>query len=151
MRAAVCLSGLLALATMIAFVPAAHAQLPRVQVPNVPGVGLPGTVTDTVDRVQNTVGNVAGQMDRLAEARRLRVDALVRTQRANVERDPAGQPILRAEIVSFDPSEAALDRARHWRAGYAPAHRLAGAEPLQVDPSAPLHSRPCFAPDPRCR
>ena len=112
LRAAVCLSGLLALATMIAFVPAAHAQLPRVQVPNVPGVGLPGTVTDTVDRVQNTVGNVAGQMDRLAEARRLRVDALVRTQRANVERDPAGQPILRAEIVSFDPSEAALDRAR---------------------------------------
>src|SRR6185436_12524239 len=44
--------------------------------------------------------------------RRLRVNELLRTQRANVERDPAGQPILRAEIVAFDPTDAALDRAR---------------------------------------
>jgi subtilisin family serine protease len=50
--------------------------------------------------------------DRLADLRRLRIDELVRTQRANVERDPAGQPILRAEIVSFDPTAAVLDRAR---------------------------------------
>ena len=92
---------------MIAVASAAHAQLPRVQLPNVPGV-----VNDTVGRVGNTVGNVAGQVDRLADVRRLRVDDLVRTQRANVERDPAGQPILRAEIVSFDPTDAALDRAR---------------------------------------
>src|SRR3954469_21566753 len=84
------LAGLLALAAMIAFAPAVHAQLPRVQLPNVPGVGLPGTITDTVDRAQNTVGNAAGQVDRLADARRLRVDALLRTQRATVERDPAG-------------------------------------------------------------
>jgi subtilisin family serine protease len=97
---------------MIAFASAAHAQLPRVQVPNVPGVGLPGVVNDTVGRVENTVGNVAGQVDRLADVRRLRVNELLRTQRANVERDPAGQPILRAEIVSFDPTDAALDRAR---------------------------------------
>ena len=97
---------------MAAFAPAARAQLPRVQVPAVPGVGLPGAVTDTVGRVQNTVGNVAGEVDRLADARRLRVDELLRTQRATVERDPAGQPILRAEIVSFDPTDAALDRAR---------------------------------------
>ncbi len=102
----------LALMAMAAFAPAARAQLPRVQVPAVPGVGLPGAVTDTVGRVQNTVGNVAGEVDRLADARRLRVDELLRTQRATVERDPAGQPILRAEIVSFDPTDAALDRAR---------------------------------------
>jgi subtilisin family serine protease len=91
---------------------AAQAQLPRVQLPNVPGVQLPGAVNDTVNRAGNTVGNVAGQADRLANARRLRVDELLRTQRANVERDPAGQPILRAEIVSSDPTDAALDRAR---------------------------------------
>jgi subtilisin family serine protease len=97
---------------MIAVASVAHAQLPRVQVPTVPGAGLPGVVNDTVGRVGNTVGDVAGQVDRLADARRLRVDELLRTQRANVERDPAGQPILRAEIVSFDPSDAALDRAR---------------------------------------
>jgi hypothetical protein len=40
------------------------------------------------------------------------VNELLRTQRANLERDPAGQPILRAELVSFDPTDAALDRAR---------------------------------------
>ena len=101
-----------ALVAMIAVASAAHAQLPRVPVPTVPGVGLPGVVTDTVGRVQNAAGDVAGQVDRLADARRLRVNELVRTQRANVERDPAGQPILRAEIVSFDPTDAALDRAR---------------------------------------
>jgi hypothetical protein len=101
-----------ALAAIIAFGPLAHAQLPRVQLPNLPGVELPTTVTDTVGQVGNTVGNVAGQADRLAELRRLRVDELLRTQRANVERDPAGQPILRAELVSFDPSEDALNRAR---------------------------------------
>ncbi len=106
----------LALAAMIAFGPLAQAQLPRVQLPNVPGVELPTTVTDTVGRVGpgvgNAVGNVAGQVDRLAGLRRLRVDELLRTQRANVERDPAGQPILRAEVVSFDPTDDALDRAR---------------------------------------
>ena len=102
--------GLLVLA-VLAFAQSAQAQLPRL--PTVPGVGgLPGTVTDTVGRVENTVGNVAGQVDRLADVRRLRVDELLRTQRASVERDPAGQPILRAEVVSFDPTEAALDRAR---------------------------------------
>ena len=101
-----------ALVAMIAFASAAHAQLPRVPVPAVPGVGLPGVVTDTVGRVENAAGDVAGQVDRLADVRRLRVNELVRTQRANVERDPAGQPILRAEIVSFDPTDAALDRAR---------------------------------------
>jgi hypothetical protein len=96
-----------ALVAIIAFASAAHAQLPRVQLPNVPGV-----IDNTVGRVENTVGNVAGQVDRLADTRRLRVNELLRTQRANVERDPAGQPILRAEIVSFDPTDAALDRAR---------------------------------------
>jgi hypothetical protein len=92
---------------MIALAPAVHAQLPRVQLPNVPGV-----INDTVGRLENTAGNVVGQVDRLADARRLRVDELLRTQRANVERDPAGQPILRAEVVAFDPTDAALDRAR---------------------------------------
>src|SRR5262249_16562936 len=99
-----------ALAAALPFAPSAHAQLPRL--PAVPGVALPGAVNDTVGRVANTVGSVAGQVDRLADARRLRVDDLLRTQRASVERDPAGQPILRAEIVAFDPTEAALDRAR---------------------------------------
>jgi hypothetical protein len=100
------------IAAIIAFGPVVHAQLPGVQVPNLPGVELPTTVTDTVGNVGNTVGNVAGRAGRLADLRRLRIDELLRTQRANVERDPAGQPILRSEIVSFDPSAEALERAR---------------------------------------
>jgi subtilisin family serine protease len=94
---------------MIAFAPPAQAQLPAVQVPNLPRVELPTTVNDTLGRAGDTVGNVAG---RLTDLRRLRVDELLRTQRAGVERDPAGQPILRAEVVSLDPSSEALDRAR---------------------------------------
>jgi subtilisin family serine protease len=101
-----------ALVAMIAVASVAHAQLPRVQLPAVPGGALPGVVTDTVGQVGNTVGDAAGQVNRLADVRRLRVNELLRTQRANVERDPAGQPILRAEIVSFDPTDVALDRAR---------------------------------------
>jgi Subtilase family len=105
-------ASLVALLAMIAFAPGAPAQLPRVQLPAVPGVGLPGAVTGTVGRAGTTVGNIAGQVDQLADVRRLRVNELLRTQRANVERDPAGQPILRAELVSFDPTDAALERAR---------------------------------------
>jgi len=97
---------------IIAFSAAAHAQLPGA----LPRVELPATVNDALGTVggtvRNTVGNVAGEVDRLADARRLRINELLRTQRARVERDPAGQPILRAEIVAFDPSNDALDRVR---------------------------------------
>lgn len=102
----------LCIAAIIAFAPLAHAQLPGVQVPNLPRVELPATVDQTLGRVESTVGNAAGRVGRLADLRRLRVNELLRTQRAAVERDPAGQPILRAEIVSFDPSAEALERAR---------------------------------------
>lgn len=98
--------------TMIASVHVAHGQLPGVQVPNLPRVELPTTVDRTLGQVENTVANVAGRVDRLADLRRLRVNELLRTQRTSLERDPAGQPILRAEIVSFDPTPEALDRAR---------------------------------------
>lgn len=106
---------------MIAAGPLAQAQLPgvqlpRTQAPGLPGVELPATVTDTLGNVENTagtaVGGVATRTERLADLRRLKIDRLVRTQRATVERDPAGQPILRAEIVSFDPTAEVLDRAR---------------------------------------
>jgi hypothetical protein len=102
----------LLIVAMIAFGPLAHAQLPGVQVPNLPRVELPTTVTDTVGNVGNTVGNVAGRAGQLADLRRLRIDELLRTQRANLERDPAGQPILRSEVVSFAPTDEALARAR---------------------------------------
>ncbi len=96
---------------MIAFAQVAHAQLPRVQLPNLPRVDLPNTVTDTVNGTVNGVANDA-DVRRLADLRRLRIGELLRTQRASVERDPNGAPILRAEIVAFSPSDAALDGAR---------------------------------------
>jgi subtilisin family serine protease len=109
-RRALCYALPLCWVPMIAFGPLAQAQLPGV--PNLPRVELPTTVNDTLGRAGDTVGNVAGRAERLADLRRLRLDELLRTQRAGVERDPAGQPILRAEVVSLDPSNEALDRAR---------------------------------------
>lgn len=90
----------------------AHAQLPRVQVPQLPRVDLPTTVTDTVNGVTGQVTNELGNVEKLADLRQLRIRDLLRTQRQFVERDPSGAPILRAEIVAFSPTEAALDGAR---------------------------------------
>lgn len=94
--------------------PAAFAQLPTVQLPNLPRVDLPAVTQTATDTVNGTVNGVAGalEVDRLTDLRRLRIRELLRTQRANVERDPAGAPILRAEIVAFSPTDAALDSAR---------------------------------------
>src|SRR5262245_8443146 len=92
----------LAVSAMRLVAQAAHAQLPRVQLPNLPQVDLPTvtqTVTGTVDGVTDRLG-----VDRLADLRQLRIRELLRTQRANVERDPSGAPILRAEIVAFSPT-----------------------------------------------
>jgi subtilisin family serine protease len=105
----------LALATaMLGVAHAAHAQLPTVQLPTLPRVDLPNVTQTATDTVNGTLNGVTGRLDvdRLTDLRRLRIRELLRTQRANVERDPAGAPILRAEIVAFSPTEAALDNAR---------------------------------------
>jgi subtilisin family serine protease len=112
--------GTLAATALLAFVHVAHAQLPGVQVPNVqvpdvqvpnlPRVDLPA-VTDTVTGTVNGATDALG-VRRLADLRQLRIRELLRTQRANVERDPNGEPILRAQIVAFAPTDAALDAAR---------------------------------------
>ena len=94
-------------AATLAFSPLAHAQLPAIQLPNVPGVDLPRTVADTLGGVTNGL-----EVPRLAELRQLRVRELLRTQRQYVERDPNGAPIVRAEIVSFSPSDTAVEGAR---------------------------------------
>lgn len=90
----------------------AHAQLGGVQLPAVPRVDLPTTVRGTVNDAVGQVNNQLGSVQRLADVRDLRIRDLLRTQRQFVERDPNGAPILRAEIVSFSPTEGALDAAR---------------------------------------
>lgn len=86
---------------------AARAQiaLPPVQLPN---VGLP---TEPLNR---TVNGVLEQADpqRFSELRLLRIRTLLRTNRAVLEADPRGAPIIRNEVVALSPTEAALDRAR---------------------------------------
>jgi len=98
----------------LGFGQAASAQLPAVQLPNLPRVDLPAVTQTATDTVTGTVNGVTDRLgvERLADLRQLRIRELLRTQRANVERDPAGAPILRAEIVAFSPTAAALDNAR---------------------------------------
>jgi subtilisin family serine protease len=47
-----------------------------------------------------------------AEARKLRVRELLRTERETVESDPQGQPILRRQVGALSPTPEALERAR---------------------------------------
>src|SRR5262245_7994488 len=97
---------------MMACAQAAHAQLGGVRLPNLPRIDLPGTVTGTVNGVVGGANDRLGPVQLLADVRQLRVRQLLRTQRQFVERDPEGAPILRAEIVAFAPTDAALDSAR---------------------------------------
>jgi hypothetical protein len=80
--------------------------LPPVQLPN-----LPGLPTDELNRTVNGTLRAADPQQ-LREVRRLRVRELLRTNRAGLEADPRGAPILRSEVVALSPSPAALESAR---------------------------------------
>jgi Subtilase family len=84
--------------------------LPPVQVPNLPGLPT-GELNRTVD---DTVGGTlrAADPQRLREVRRLRIRELLRVNRAGLEADPRGAPIVRSEVVALSPSPAALESAR---------------------------------------
>jgi subtilisin family serine protease len=83
-----------------------NVQLPNVTLPNLPRVGLP---TD----VANTVAGATGLDARaLEDLRRLRVRELLRTNRAALERDPRGEPIIRTELIAFSPTDEALTNAQ---------------------------------------
>ena len=90
--------------------PAFGQILPPVQVPN-----LPGLPTDQINRtVNDTVSGTLRTADpqQLREVRRLRIRELLRTNRAGLEADPRGAPIVRSEVVALSPSPAALESAR---------------------------------------
>lgn len=78
-------------------IPVPLPQLPQPQLPP-----LPGTVSDTLRTAEAP----------LTELRRLRVRELLRTERATVEADPDGHPILRRQVGALSPSPEALARAR---------------------------------------
>ena len=87
--------------------PAVGQILPPVQVPN-----LPGLPTDEINRTVDGTLRTAADPQRLREVRRLRIRELLRTNRAGLEADPRGAPMLRDEVVALSPSAEALERAR---------------------------------------
>lgn len=92
---------------MGAFDGRAVAQLPGVRLPpvQVPAVSQPlGTLPDTLNAVSGTARGLAG-------ARSLRVERLAREHRDELDRDPFGELVVRAEVVSLDISDGALKRA----------------------------------------
>jgi len=88
----------------------AHAQVRLPTLP-VPVPDLPRLPVDPIGTVNQTLERT-GVEDRLRELRRLRINDLLRTNRAVLEGDPRGAPIVRSQIVALDPTVAALTRAR---------------------------------------
>ncbi len=84
---------------------AAAAAIAQVSLPGVPLPRLP-PVTDPV------AGTLRTATSTLTEARKLRVRELLRSERATVEADPDGQPILRRQVGALSPTAEAVDRAR---------------------------------------
>ncbi len=82
----------------------AAAQLPQLPVPQVqvPGVG------QVLPEAARAVG---GSLRDLTGARALRVDRLLDEHRAELDRDPRGELVVRAEVVAIDITAAALDKA----------------------------------------
>lgn len=87
---------------------AAATALAQVGLPGLPGVPLPPLPTVT----QPVTGTLRTATSTLAEARKLRVRELLRTERETVETDPDGQPIVRRQVGALSPTPAALERAR---------------------------------------
>jgi hypothetical protein len=83
----------------------AAVALAQVSLPGVPLPRLP-PVTDPVSGTLRTATST------LADARKLRVRELLRNERATVEADPDGNPILRRQVGALSPTSAALERAR---------------------------------------
>jgi Subtilase family len=83
----------------------AAAALAQVSLPGVPLPRLPA-VTDPVTGTLRTATSAP------EEARKLRVRELLRSERATVEADPEGQPILRRQVGALSPTREALERAR---------------------------------------
>ena len=94
---------------MVCMQPSHSQVVPRVPLPNIPV--LP---TDDIDRaVDGAVDRVENRTAReLRNLRKTRLRALLRANRAAIETDPSGAPILRSEVVALSPTPEALEQAR---------------------------------------
>ena len=93
----------LVLAAACAAAAPAKAQLSGLPVPTTPA--LPDVLSNTRDLAEDSLGS-------LEETRRRAIRNLLRTNRRTLEADPAGNPIVRSQILSVNPSEAALAQAQ---------------------------------------
>ncbi len=68
-------------------------------------------IAPSLDRVVTPLALVEASADQLLELRRLRLDALVNSNRAALTRDRHGQPVRRGELIVTDPDPEALSAA----------------------------------------
>src|SRR4051812_30759712 len=80
----------------------------QLSLPAVPGVrnALPA------DELARDVNAELPRIADVVDARRLHVNELLRAHRAELERDPHGNVIVRAEVVALAPTADALQKAR---------------------------------------
>jgi hypothetical protein len=96
------------LSRIVAITVAAGAAATAIAQVSLPGVPLPRLPPVT----QPVTGTLRAAGSALEDARKLQVRELLRRERATVEADPEGQPILRRQVGALSPSDEALDRAR---------------------------------------
>ena len=91
---------------------AAHAQT-ELELPDIPAprITVPGVQKAGGDVINGTTDIADLTLRRLSGLRSLKIDRLVRENRENLERDPAGELVIRAEVIAIDISDAALERA----------------------------------------
>ncbi|MDB6106038.1 MAG: hypothetical protein JWO52_6037 [Gammaproteobacteria bacterium] len=92
---------------LIITVQSAHAQI------GVPNVRLPALPQPQLPDVNRTLSGTVEQVDpgALKDARRLRLRDLVRRNRATLEVDRNGAPIVQGEVLAVSPSDAELSGA----------------------------------------
>jgi len=84
----------------------ASAQLPQVQLPP---VSVPGVQVPALPAAERAIGNTLRQ---LSGARALRAERLLSQHRAELDRDPRGDLVVRAEVVAIDITPDALAGAQ---------------------------------------
>ena len=85
--------------------------------PNAEPLGNVGqSARPTLDRVGHSLDVAMSAPGRLADLREERLNALIRANRATLDRDGEGQPVRKGELIAADPDTASLAAAQ--RAGF---------------------------------
>ena len=88
---------------MLGLATAAQAQI------HVPSLPLPGLPLQNLSGTLDQAGSES--VDHLSDLRQLKIQQLIRANRRTLETDPAGEPVVRSEILALPTTEDALARA----------------------------------------